>query len=366
MGGATSKEPSAVPIENAPLAADVRASLMGPVGNWLQRHAPLWFLRASYDSGASAIDPKLCSAIACRDFFVPADKKAGAHLIPCRMYSPKRLGDDAAVPLIFAIHGGGFVLGSLDSHHCSWLKLAHDTGYRVLAVDYRLAPEAKFPTAPDDCWAVYQAMCEQPEHFQHNGRIAIVGDSAGAVLTLGLSMRVRDALQAASSVEAATGGAGAAPTAPWPSSLIAPSLVYAFYPAAAPWGQASGSWAKYGDGYVLLRDCVDYYVACYVGATPAEQAAHASDPLMYPITQPDFSGLPPTVIMTAECDPLHDEGVALVEAARARGGSGYEHIEGPGQVHGFMTRFAHVPSSAVLVEAACARIKTALAEAGKC
>lgn len=334
---------------------------MGPLGNWLQRHAPLWFLRAAYDSGGSDAGAFL-RTVAFRDFVVPAAHHPGACLIPCRLYSPASLGDDAVVPLIFAIHGGGFCLGSLESHHCSWLKLARDTGCRVLAVDYRLAPEARFPTAPDDCWAVYQAVCEHPKHFQHDGRIAIVGDSAGAVLSLGLSMRIRDAMRTAPSAEVGSGGASAAP-AKLHSSLIAPALVYAFYPAAAPRDRASLSFDKYGDGYVLLRDCVDYYVACYVGATPAEQAVHAKNPLLYPIMQSDFSDLPPTVIMTAECDPLHDEGVELVAHARARGGGGYEHVEGHGQVHGFLTRFAHVPSSAALVEGACARIKSTLAEA---
>lgn len=112
---------------------------------------------------------------------------------------------------------------------------------------------------------------------------------------------------------------------------------------------------RYSRGYRLSTTLLDYMWACYVGETPEARVRHASDAILCPDLQTDLSGLPPTVLVTAECDILHDEGAAFVEAMNARGGAAV-HVDLPGMIHGFAVNLHLFPSAASAMRDFCARM----------
>lgn len=200
--------------------------------------------------------------------------------------------------LIF-LHGGGFVVGSLDTHDALCRALAIRSGAAVVAVAYRLAPEAPFPAAPDDCWAVLRAVLEDSPI--KGGQIAVCGDSAGAYLATTTALRAgREGIR-----------------------LDALGL---FYPVVSP-SCASRSWDRFGNGHMLTRDWMRWAWRGFAGD------ANPADPT-FDLLQADLRGLPPTHILTAEFDPLRDEGEALAKAIRAAGGSATESCYA-GMIHGF-------------------------------
>lgn len=210
-------------------------------------------------------------------------------------------------PVLLYLHGGGWVIGDLDSHDRECRVLCNDGRCTVVAVDYRLAPEHPAPAAVEDAWAALRWLDGAAEELGiDRDRIAIGGDSAGGALAAGTAIRARDA-----------GG----------PKLAAQLLVY---PAVATHIGAFPSHATNADAPFLSRDVMRWFRGQYHGSHDEV----LTDPLLAPILA-DVSGLPPTLLITAEYDPLHDEGVAYA-GKLADAGVPVRHVDLAGMSHAFL------------------------------
>jgi acetyl esterase len=207
--------------------------------------------------------------------------------VPVRIYQP------GAGAVVVYLHGGGFVLGSLETHDPQVRRLAAATGATVVAVDYRLAPEHPWPAAVDDAVAVVTHLAAE------NGRVAVAGDSAGGLIAILAALRVR----------------GAVP-------LVGQLLVC---PNADP-TLAMPSVREKGTGWLLDAGTLRRWIAMWL-PDPGARESPATNPL-----RADLSGLPPAVIMTAEHDPLRDEGNAYAARLRDAGVPVVHRCE-PGLIH---------------------------------
>ena len=222
-----------------------------------------------------------------------------------RVYWPDLVQTDLA-PAIMFFHGGGHVIGSLNSHDQVARNLCADTGYLVVSVDYRMGPEHKFPAAPEDCYAATKWVAENTRQLGVDpARIAVAGDSAGANLAAVVAMMARDA-----------GGPDIAF-----QLLVYPVADYAF---------DTPSYETYAEGAGILTAAgMNWFREHYLNGPEDREDWRAA-----PLQASDFSNLPPALVITAECDVLHDEGVALAEALAAAGVP-VEHRDYPGMMHGF-------------------------------
>ena len=348
---------SAIAASAAPLLADVAADLRwrGALVEAVQPWLPLWLRRAGYDA-AGALDGQrilgqLSQPLVEVDVTMPRGDGASPGL-PARLYSP-RLAHmrSEATPLIFYVHGGGYALGSLASHLATCRVLASETGWRVLAVTYRRAPEHAYAAAPADVLAAYAHAAGVGAAAlgldARRPQLVLAGDSAGGQLVIELALRLR---------ARALAGAAAAAAAESQPLLPAPSLLVPIYPVINSFKETASK-AKFGAGYgVLTAADIRAYAAMYLGATADARARHASDAFLNPDLQADLSGLPPMLLVTAECDPLHDEGAAFCATARARGASDVEHLEAAGRLHGCVQSLSEVPSNLAFVRALAARM----------
>ena len=208
--------------------------------------------------------------------------------LAARHYAPIR-PDPGPHPLLLFLHGGGFVVGDLDTHDQTCRLLCRYGGMHVLAVDYRLAPEHPFPAAVLDAEAALRWTLAHAEKLDANpDRVAIGGDSAGANLAAVISARL------------------AHDDGPRPAAqlLIYPPVDrYTDYP----------SLELFGDGFFLTRAEIDWFRQCYAAEVDR------TDPMLSPLNAPDLSGLPPAIVVTAGFDPLRDEGEAFAAALREAG-----------------------------------------------
>lgn len=227
--------------------------------------------------------------------------------IPVRIYSPSGSGPFAA--LVF-FHGGGFVIGSLDSHDLTCRSLVNATGYKVISVDYRLAPEHRFPAAPDDCFAATQWVAQNAVSLQIDPRrIGVAGDSAGGNLAAVVALMARD-----------RGG----------PELFRQVLVY---PVADHFAEGRAdphpSYAENASGYMLTAQSMDHFWQLYLA-----QPGDSSNPYASPLRARDLTGLPPALVITAEYDPLRDEGERYAQRLR-EAGVPVELKRFDGMIHGF-------------------------------
>jgi len=207
--------------------------------------------------------------------------------IPVRIYTPFGVGP---FPLTVYFHGGGFVLGNLDSHDhvCRHQCLAADCV--VIAVDYRLAPEHKFPAAPDDCLAVTRWAADHAAEINiDKRRIALSGDSAGGNLVAVTALRIRD-----------EGG-----------PKICGQLMNC---PVTDFSMSQPSYRDNGTGYFLEMDTMRWFERHYIGNAADKNHPHAA-----PIYAKSFAGLPPAYVLTAEYDPLRDEGEQYADKLAAAG-----------------------------------------------
>lgn len=232
--------------------------------------------------------------------------------VPVRVYRPT---GEPGLPAIVFCHGGGWVVGSLETHDGICRTLANATGAVVVSVGYRLAPEHPFPAGLSDAYAVLNWVAGRRQLDIDPGRIAVAGDSAGGNLATALCLLARERRGPA---------------------IAAQALVYP----AVDLTLSSASVVQNGEGYGLTAADMRWYVAQYLAAgTPP------TDPTASPIHAPDLAGLPPAVVVTAEFDPLRDEGEAY--AARLReAGVPVELRRYDGQVHGFLAMAGAVPRAA--------------------
>jgi len=249
-----------------------------------------------------------------------------------RIYRPRGAG--TRLPVLVYYHGGGWVIGDLNTHDHACRELCAGAGCIVVAVDYRLAPEARFPAAVDDSWAALQWVASNATDLGGDpDRIAVGGDSAGGNLPAVMSLLARDA-----------GG----------PRLALPLLVYP----AVDMEFSRPSIDENADGYVLTKDHMIWFRGHYLGSEADRRDFRAS-----PILADDHGGLPPALVITAEFDPLRDEGRDYAEKLRAAGVpvtlSNYE-----GQVHVFFQLSPILDGGRKVMGEACAALREAFGEAG--
>ena len=229
-----------------------------------------------------------------------AEGTAGS--IPLRLYRPS----NGVLPALIYFHGGGWVLGDLDTHDAVCRQLAVQAGVVVIAVDYRLAPEHPFPAAVDDCYSATAWISANAVALGvDNTRLAVGGDSAGGGLATVVTLMAR------------SGG---------------PSLKYQVlvYPVTDLRAQTE-SYSKYADGYLLTRNMMRWFIAQY-----AQTADDVRDWRASPLLAPSVDGVPPAIIITAGMDPLRDDGEAYARRLE-EAGVGVEYLCLGGMIHGFLT-----------------------------
>ncbi len=223
--------------------------------------------------------------VAMTDMSIPGP----AGPIPVRHHRPPQPGD--AAPLLVYYHGGGWVLGDIETHNDLCRLICRDAGVHVLSVDYRRAPEHKAPAGADDAFAAYRwALDHAAELGADPHRIAVGGDSAGGNFAALVAQRARN------------------------EGIRLPALQLLLYPVTNLCGDTR-SRTLFAEGYWLTKHdlewCTDHYLA--------GSGIDAADPRVSPLLADDLSGLPPALVLTAGFDPLRDEGNAYAEAMRAAG-----------------------------------------------
>lgn len=245
------------------------------------------------------------------DVRVPADERS----IPVRVFRPREQRRD---DLLVFFHGGGWVTGDIESYTPACAAMADLTGCIVASVDYRLAPEHPFPAGLDDCFAVTVALLADPSivPVERPGRIVLVGDSAGGNLAAAVSLRLRD--EQARGVDL--------------QILLYPVTYWDHRPETSPFPSVR----EHGQDYRLTDREVQDYLDLYV-----PDVARRRQPLVAPLLATDLTEQPPTLVIPAELDLLHDEGVAYGRALAAAGDEVRIHTVA-GALHGFITlpRFA--------------------------
>lgn len=229
--------------------------------------------------------------------------------IPVRLYDPREETEGDA-PLICFFHGGGWVVGSLDTHDAPCRKLAAETGYPVVSADYRLAPEHPFPAALHDCYSALEwAEAQAVELGADPEKLVVAGDSAGGNLAAGVSMLARDR------------------DGP---HIAAQVLVY---PATGD-ATETESYDQNAEGYFLTRETMEWFHDLYV-----EDDIDDGNIYGFPRRAADLSDLPPATVITAGFDPLRDDGTAYA-ARLAEAGVPVTHENFDGMIHGFFNMIA--------------------------
>jgi acetyl esterase len=248
--------------------------------------------------------------------------------IPVRVYTPR--GDGPFGCLVY-YHGGGWVLGDIQGLDSTCRALANAAGCVVVSVEYRLAPEHKFPAPFDDSYAALEWVAANAGSLDVDAsKLAVGGDSAGGNLAAAVALKARDA-----------GG----------PRLALQLLVYPV----TNHDYSTPSYSDNGDGYLLTLDMMKWFWDHYLAT-----AEDGANPLASPLLAPDLGGLPPAVVYTAEFDPLRDEGEAY--AARLReAGVRVTSNRFDGQIHAFFQMLGVFPAARQAIDAAGAELRSAFA-----
>jgi acetyl esterase len=249
--------------------------------------------------------------------------------IPARSYLPVAVGSEPQPTLVF-FHGGGFVIGSVETHDGLCRLLANLSACRVISVEYRLAPEHKFPAAVDDAFAaVHWIEANAAQLGVDANRLAVGGDSAGGTLAAVVCQLARD--------------------------IGAPKIAFQMllFPA-THMAAETASRRNFDEGYFLEAKDIEWFFSHYFGSEADRADAKAS-----PLLAENLAGLPPAYIMVAEYDPLHDEGVAYAEKLRADGMK-VTLDDHPGMVHDFIYLQTVLPQAANALGEAATALKAAL------
>ncbi|NOD74614.1 MULTISPECIES: alpha/beta hydrolase [unclassified Ruegeria] len=235
----------------------------------------------------------------CQDFRQPCPagvetQDQAADGVPVRIYTA---GQPTRTIVYF--HGGGFVVGGLDSHDDVCAELCAQTGYRVVSVDYRLCPEHVHPAQFEDCWTAVNWAARE-----YGDPLILAGDSAGGNLSAAVAHHARGRLD----------------------GILGQVLIYP----GLGGDRSQGSYLEHAHAPLLTLDDIKFYetVRCS-GEQPQ------NDPTYAPLQDSDFSNLPPTVVVTADCDPLRDDGLNYCQRITAAGGQAH-WINEPGLVHGYL------------------------------
>jgi acetyl esterase len=256
-----------------------------------------------------------------------------AGTIPLRSYRPLGSQPDAALPVLVYFHGGGWTIGDLDTHDVLCRQLANGAGCAVVAVDYRMGPENRFPAAVDDCFAALRWVHAQAANLKLDARrIAVGGDSAGGNLAAVVSILARDA---------------GAPNVDF-QLLIYP---------ATDQRRGAPSHTENAYGYLLEKPTMDYYVGNYI-----DDAKHHLDWRASPLLHPDLKGLPRAFVLTAGYDPLRDEGLEYAQKL-SEAGVPCSLVSFPRQIHGFITMGKVIDEANTAVQLCASQLRSAFARA---
>ncbi|WP_439134953.1 alpha/beta hydrolase [Pseudomaricurvus sp.] len=248
--------------------------------------------------------------------------------IPVRIYRPS---DEENLPAVVFYHGGGWVICDLDTHDDIARHMALQANCVVISVDYRLAPESKFPAAADDA---YGALCWVADNAEALGidetRIAVAGDSAGGNLAAGVALRARDEKGPA---------------------ICFQSL---WYPVTNVSLLETPSYSLFSTGYYLDKDNMAWFIQQYL-----DDPKDALNPMASPLLASRFTDLPPAYVMTAAFDVLRDEGQDYAKALQEAGVSVEYHCF-DGLIHGFMNMNRSIPAAQLALNAVMENLKQAL------
>ncbi|NNU42770.1 alpha/beta hydrolase [Ramlibacter montanisoli] len=282
--------------------------------------------RAFYRERRTFTQPDPPEVASVRDLRVPGP----AGPIPLRSYRPAGAPADAVLPVLVYYHGGGWVIGDLDTHDVLCRQLCNLSGCAVVAVDYRLGPEHRFPAAVDDALAATRWVRSQARELKLDpARLAVGGDSAGGNLAAVVALSAREA--------------GDLP--------IAFQLL--IYPATDQ-RRGAPSHAANGQGYLLTKESMDYYHDHYI-PDPAQDLDWRASPLLHE----NHAKLPPAFVLTAGYDPLRDEGLQYAHRL-SEAGNRATLVNFERQIHGFITMGRVIDEANVAVQLCAAQLKQAL------
>ena len=251
-------------------------------------HPPLHTLspaaaRAAYEAGSGVLEVDRAALARVEDFHIPA---RDGHGMPARLYAPS---EATGLPVLLYLHGGGFTIGSIATHDVLCRELARLSGGMVVSLEYRLAPEHRFPVASNDAWDALAWLAAHADTLgADRARLAVGGDSAGGTLAAVNAILARDA-------------------------GVPLALQLLFYPGCAA-HQDTPSHATYARGLVLEEPAIRWFFGNYV-TTHAQR----EDWRFAPLHADDVDGVAPAWVGLAECDPLVDEGIQYADKLRAAG-----------------------------------------------
>ena len=280
--------------------------------------------RAVYVAMKDVADPPVGELATIVDLTIPGPSGD----LPARLYDARAAREPG--PLLLFFHGGGYVIGDLETHGSFCAEVARVLDLPVVSLDYRLAPENPWPAAPDDCEAAARWLADSPEALGRRvTSLVLCGDSAGGNLTIVTAMSLRDA--------------------PAAVPVIAQCP---FYPATDT-TRDYPSYREFADGYLLTEASMAWFDAAY----RAEAGNIRAAPLKH-----DLAGMPPAVGVTASLDPIRDQGRAYA-AALAQAGVPVIFREAKGNIHGLITLRKAIPSSVGDVAGVLAALKPVIVEA---
>ncbi|MDE0659861.1 MAG: alpha/beta hydrolase [Gammaproteobacteria bacterium] len=253
------------------------------------------------------------------------DIKAGD--VPARVYRPRGSGP---FPVVMMFHGGGWVIGDLDTADCQSREVCTGTGALVVSVDYRLAPEHRFPAAAEDCYSATLWAAKHAAAYDGDaGSLAVAGDSAGGNLAAVVAQMARDRRGPA----------------------IAFQLLV--YPVMDGVNFDRASYRDNADGYLLTAEAMHWFWDHYAPTLDDRRHAYAS-----PLLANDLSRLPPALVMTAEYDPLRDEGEDYARAL-ATAGVDARFVRYDGFIHGFFAHTRTIDATREAMSDACVALRVA-------
>jgi acetyl esterase len=258
--------------------------------------------REQQDELLSMPDPQSVGDV--QNFTIPGPERP----IPVRVYAPEN-GPNEPLGVFVTFHGGGWVVGDLDTHDPFCRAVTNAAGCLVISVDYRRAPEHPFPAAVEDCYAAVEWAAEYaPDLGGDPERVAVGGDSAGGNLAAAVTLLARDR------------------DGP---DLCHQSLIYPAVNSAV--GTDFDSYEENAEGYLLERESMEWFEERYI-----QDDLDARNEYAAPLLARDLGGLPPATVITAGFDPLRDEGIAYVDRLE-ESGVAVEHEHFPGMIHGFVS-----------------------------
>ena len=280
--------------------------------------------RTAYSAGAEVLDLPRAPLPRVEKLHLPG---GDGQPRPARLYASTPASPAHAVPVLLYFHGGGFVLGGLETHDSLCRQFALRSGAAVLSLDYRLAPEHPFPAAWDDAWSALRWVADHGASLGlDTQRIAVGGDSAGGTLAAATALRARDeGLPLALQLLITPGTSDRADT---------------------------GSRRLFGQGFLIDSATVTWFF------DHAVAKAHRHDPRFAPLEAPDVEGVCPALVLLAECDPVVDDGIAYADRLRMAGVTVDLEIY-RGVTHDFMKMGRVLPEASQALDAAAQALQQA-------